>query len=230
VSGIRRAWLGGIVLTTDSYESIASPVPCSWWGGPAGDDQVAEVVQWWVEHRGASWTPRRPFMPALLAPPKPPVRHRTSAIARPMAVIGLLTAVLNGAALAVSEPAIDPLGWAVAGAVAAGLIVGGVWTVKVQRLLAQGSPPMAPANARPGNATRPLGILAGCAVFVALPQWLGWADGIGAVTMVAVGVAATVAGASLTVAARSFEQRTGRLLLSTHPLRRDLGLETGPPR
>ena len=64
---------------------------------------------------------------------------------------------------------------------------------------------------------------------IAIPQWLGMAPGIGAVTMVALGVAATVAGASLTVVARSFEQRTGRLLLSTHPLRRGLGLETGPP-
>lgn len=48
--------------------------------------------------------------------------------------------------------------------------------------------------------------------------------------MVAVGVAATVAGASLTVAARNFEQRSGQLLLSTHPLRRGMGLEAGPPR
>lgn len=169
-------------------------------------------------------------MPAPLAPPKPPVRHRTSAVAGPLAVIGLLAGALNGAALAVSEPNIDHLGWATVAAVTAGLILGAVWTVKVQRLLAHGPPPAAPANARPGNAARPLGIFAGAAVVVALPQWLGWADGIGAITMVAVGVAATVAGASLTVAAGSFEQRTGRLLLSTHPLRRDLGLETGPPR
>lgn len=229
VSGIRRAWPGGIVLTTDSYQSIASPAPCSWWGGPANDAQVAEVVQWWVEHRGPSWTPRQPFMPAPPPPPKPPVRHRTSAVAGPMVVIGPLAAVLNGAALAVSEPNIDHLSRAIVAAVTAGLILGGVWAVMVQRVLAHGSPPGAPANARPGNASRPLGIVAGAAVFVALPQSLGWAEGIPALVMVAVGVTATVAGASLTVAARSFERRTGRLLLSTQPLRRGLGLETGPP-
>lgn len=230
VSGVRRAWPGGIVLTTDSYETIASPAPCSWWGGPASADQVAEVVQWWVEHRGAAWTPRPPFVPAPPPPPKPPVRHRTLAVARPMAVIGLLAAVLNGVALAATESDIEHVGWTIVAAAATGLILGGLWAVKVQRLLAHGSPPGAPANARPGNAARPLGVLAGAAVVIALPRWLGWADGIGAVTMVAVGVAATVAGASLTVAARNFEQRSGRLLLSTHPLRRGMGLEAGPPR
>lgn len=230
VSGVRRSWPGGIALTTDSYESIASPAPCSWWGGPARDDQVAEVVQWWVEHRGASWTPRPPFMPAPPLAPKPPVRHRTSAVARPLAVIGLLAAVINGAALAASEPDIDHLGWAMVAAATAGLVLAAAWSVKVQRLLAQDPPPGAPANARPGNAARPVGILAGAAVVVALPQWLGWAEGIGALAMVAVGVAASVAGALLTVAARTFERRTGRLLLSSHPLRRGLGLETGPPR
>jgi len=145
-------------------------------------------------------------------------------------VIGLLAAVLNGVALAATGSDIEHVGWTIVAAAAAGLILGGLWAVKVQRLRAHGSPPGAPANARPGNAARPLGVLAGAAVVIALPQWLGWADGIGAVTMVAVGVATTVAGASLTVAARNFEQRSGRLLLSTHPLRRGMGLEAGPPR
>lgn len=231
VIAVGRSWPGGLWLSTASYKTVLSPAPCSWWGGRATDEQVAEVEQWWIEHRGASWAPPRRFKPTPALPPTPPVRHRTSAVARPMAVIGLVAGVLNGAALAVSEPAIDHLGWAVVAAVTAGLILGGVWTVKVQRLLAQGSPPIAPANARPGNAAGPLSILAGAAVVVALPQWLGWADGIGALAMVATGAAATVAGASLTVAARSFERQTGRLLLSTHPLRRGLGLglETGPP-
>jgi hypothetical protein len=142
--------------------------------------------------------------------------------------------VLNGAALwwpldAAGKPNLDHLGWAIVAAVAAGLVLGGVWTVKVQQVLARGAPPTAAADARPGNATGLLGILAGVAVLVAIPQWLGQAPGIGALTMVAAGVAAGVAGASVTVAARSFERRTGRLLLSSHPLRRGLGLETGPP-
>jgi hypothetical protein len=48
--------------------------------------------------------------------------------------------------------------------------------------------------------------------------------------MVALGVAASIAGATLAAGARRFEARTGRLLLSTNPLTRGLGLETGPPR
>ena len=232
-------WRGGFVLQTASFEDIWSPAPCSWWGGPAPADQVAEVERWWIEHRGPAWTE-----PAALAPfpPRntPPVRYRTSVLAGPVAVLGLLVAAVNGAALwwplggftvlavEFTEPSLDGLGWSILAAVAAGGILGAWWAVKAHRLLTRGAPPQSAANTRPGNGTRPLLIAAAAAVLTAVDQWLGMAPAIGSLIMVALGVAAALAGVPLAAGARRCEQRTGRLLLSTNPLARGQGLETGP--
>ena len=64
VTGIRGGgWLGGLVLTTRSFEEIRVRAPCSWWGGPAPAEEIAEIEQWWMEYRGPGWTPRPPLAP-----------------------------------------------------------------------------------------------------------------------------------------------------------------------
>lgn len=242
VTAVRSGgWRGGVVLTTASWRDVWSPAPCSWWGGPAPPAQVAEIERWWIEHRGPAWTPA----PAVaLFPPKktPPVRYRTATVASPVAVLGLLVGAVNGAALwwplggftmvgvEFTEPSLDGLGWSIVAAVAAGTILGAWWAVKAHRLLTRGGPPPAASNTMPGDAARPLMIAVGAAVVTAIAQWLGVAPAMGSLTMVGVGVAATLAGLSLAAGARRFEDRTGRLLLSTNPLARGFGLETGPPR
>ncbi len=70
--------------------------------------------------------------------------------------------------------------------------------------------------------------MAAAAMITAFAQWLGVAPAIGSLSMVGLGVAATTAGVPLALGARRFETRTGRLLLSTNPLARGVGLETGP--
>jgi hypothetical protein len=115
-------------------------------------------------------------------------------------------------------------------AAAAGAVLGTWWAVKAHQVLTHSSPPSASAVARPGHAARPLLVVAGAAAVTALAQWLGMAPAIGSLAMIVVGVAAAVAGVPLAADAGRFEQRTGRLLLSTNPLGRGVGLETGPPR
>lgn len=240
VTGIRRNRLvGGIVLETRSFAEVRVQVPCSWWGGPGPAEQVAEIERWWVDHRGPSWTPRGPFVPRP-APARPPVRYRASEVAGPMAVIGLVVAVVNGAALwwpaegfsvgflEVMKPSTDHTGWLIVAATAAGALLGVGWTWKAQRHLA-GNPTPAAANTQPGEAARPLLVIAGVGTMAAIPQWLGLAPGIGSLTMLAAGVAVLIAAGTLAVTAHRFEQRTGRLLLCANPLARGLGLEAGPP-
>lgn len=159
-----------------------------------------------------------------------------------MAVLGVLVAALNASALwwplggftvlgvEFTEPSIDHRGWHTLAAVTAGAVAGAWWAVKAHRLLTRGSPSDAAVDARPGSAARPLLVVAAAAMVTALGQWLGAAPGIGSLSMVGLGVAAAVAGGPLAAGARHFEERTGRLLLSTNPLRRDLGLEIGPRR
>jgi hypothetical protein len=241
VAEVRRGnWLGGIVFITTWYQEIRSAAPCSWWGGPAHPDQVAEIEGWWIDHRGPSWTPPPPFV----HPPirrTPPVRYRASTIAGPMAVAGLLAAAANGAALwwpqggftvlavEVTEPSLDHLGWMVAAAIATGLALGAGWALKAHRMLTRNAPRPTAADARPGAAARPVLVMAAIAMTTAVAQWLGVEPAMGALFVMAAGVAAAVAGAWLTVAARNFERQTGRLLLSTNPLGPGLGLESGPP-
>lgn len=231
-------WRGGLVLQTASWEEIWSPAPCSWWAG-AAPEQVAEVERWWIEHRGPAWTPARP----VPMPPRtmPPVRYRTSAVAGPVAVLGFLIAAVNAAALwwplggftllavEVTEPSVVDAGWMIVAAIAAGAALGGWWAVKAHLVLTEGSPPSAAANAVPGDGARPLLIAVAGALITALAQWLGVAPAIGSLSVVGLGMAAAIAGGTLAAGARRFEQRTGRLLLSTNPLTRGMGLETGPP-
>ena len=205
---------------------------------------MADIERWWIEHRGPAWTPPPPvpIVAPVVAKDMPPVRYRTSSLAGPVAVLGLLGAAVNGAALwwplggftvlavEVTEPSIDDLGWLMLAAGAAGAVPGAWWAIKARRLLTRGSPPNAAATARPGEGARPLLVAAAVAAVTAIAQWLGVAPAIGSLTMVALGVALAVAGVPLAAGARRFEARTGRLLLSTNPLSRGLGLETGPPR
>jgi hypothetical protein len=177
-------------------------------------------------------------------PPRttPPVRYRAAAVAGPVAVLGFLVAAANAAALwwplggftllavEVAEPSIVGAGWMIVAAIAAGAALGGWWAVKVHLVLTGGAPPNAAANTVPGDGARPLSIVAAGALIPALAQWLGVAPAIGALSMVGLGTAGAVAGVTLAAGARRFEQRTGRLLLSTNPLTRGMGLETGPPR
>jgi hypothetical protein len=60
VAGVRAGswWRGGLVLQTASGEEVWAAAPCSWWGGPAGADQVADVERWVFGHRAASRGPR----------------------------------------------------------------------------------------------------------------------------------------------------------------------------
>ena len=242
VTAVRSGgWRGGTVLETAAFEDVWAPAPCSWWAGPAPADQVAEVERWWIEHRGPAWT-GRPAVALFPVRNTPPVRYRTSEIAGPVAVLGLLVAAVNGAALRwplggftllfveFTEPSLDHPGWEAAAAAVAGTVLGAVWAVRAHRVLVRESPPPAAADTRPGDAARPLLLVAAVAIAIAISQWLGMAPAIGSLTMVALGVAAALAGVPLAAGARHFEQRTGRLLLSTNPLSRGLGLETGPPR
>jgi hypothetical protein len=241
VTAVRSGgWRGGILLTTATWQEIWSPAPCSWWAGPAPAEQLAEVERWWVDHRGPAWTPAKVApVPATI---RPPVRYRTSTVAASVAVLGALMAIVNAAALwwplggftviavEVTEPSVDHVGWSIVAAFAAGAVLGAWWTVKAHRLLSRGALPESAANARPGNGAKPLLVVAAAAGAAALTAWLGVAPAIDALGMVGFGVAAVVAGSPMAVAARRFEERTGRLLLSTNPLSRGRGLETGPPR
>ncbi len=240
VTAVRSGgWRGGIVLQTATRQEVWSPAPCSWWAGPAPAAQLAEVERWWIEHRGPAWTPERavaPFPVTLRAP----VRYSTSALAGPVAVVGLLVAAVNAAALRwplggftvvgveFTEPDIGDPRWLVFAAIAAGAVLGGGWAAMAYRLLSRGAPPQCAANTMPGDGARPLLLVAFVGVVTAVAQWLGVAPAIGSLTMVGLGVAAAGAGVPLAAGARRFEQRTGRLLLSTNPLSRGLGLETGP--
>ena len=241
VTGIRRnRWIGGIVLVTRSFAEVRVAAPCSWWGGPAPAERVAEIERWWVDHRGPSWTPARPFVHPV-APAKPPIRYRASAVAGPFAAIGVVVAMVNGAALwwpsggfsagfvEVTEPSMDYLGWTLVAAVATGAVAGAGWAWRARRLLTGTGPAPAAANAQPGDGARPLLVMGAIGTAAALPQWLGVAPGIGSLTMLAGGVAVAIAAGTLAVAAHRFEQRTGRLLLCANPLARGLGLEAGPP-
>ena len=234
-------WRGGLVLQTATWEEMWSPAPCSWWAGPASADQVAEVERWWIDHRGPAWTPA-PAVAPFPVTTRPPLRYRTSMLARSVAVLGVVVAALNASALwwplggftvlgvEFTEPSIVDPGWLTIAAVAAGAVLGAWWAVRAHRLLTLGSPPDAAVDARPGSAARTLLVVAAAGMVTALGQWLGAAPGIGSLTMVSLGVAAAIAGASLAAGTRRFEERTGRLLLSGNPFARGMGLEVGPRR
>ena len=231
-------WLGGVVLTTASYNDIRAAAPCSWWGGPPAPEQVAEIERWWMEHRGPSWAPPAPF---VHRPPAPRKRYRTSSLATPLAIVGLLVAAANGAALAwpagtfsalgveVVEPELDHVGWMMLAAVCAGLVVGAASAVRAHRILTREPPPPGAPDAPRRPATRPLVICAAAGTAIAAAQWLGVVPAIFALSMIAIGLAAGVCGPPLAVAVRRYERRTGQTVMSTSPLSRGLGLETGPP-
>jgi hypothetical protein len=231
-------WQGGIVLKTASYNEIRAAAPCSWWGGPPDPEQVAEVERWWIDHRGPSWAPPPPFVHRS---PAPRARYRTSTLATPLAIVGLLVAAVNGAALAwpagtysalgveVVEPELDHLGWMVLAAVTAGLALGGAWAVQAFRILTREPPPPRGPDAPRRPATRPLVIFAATGAATAAAQWLGVVPAVLALSMIAVGLAAGVCGPPLAVAVRRFEQRTGHTVMSAYPFSRGLGLESRPP-
>jgi hypothetical protein len=186
---------GGLLLLTASGREVWAPAPCSWWGGPALPEQVAEVTGWWVDHRGPSWTPPTTppswWPPPVLVPAKPRTWYRPADAALPMAVVGLVSAALNSAAL-------DELGWLALGAAAAGAGLG----VIASRLVLSWSSHEPPAGAREGNVIGPVTGLLAVAIFVAGAHATGLAPETGPLVMVALGLALAVAAVPLAVTAR----------------------------
>ncbi|MDP9402024.1 MAG: hypothetical protein M3P85_01535 [Actinomycetota bacterium] len=243
VTDVRRGtWLrGGISLHTASGRQVWAPAPCTWWGGPADDEQVGKVQRWWLAHRGPSPAgPRRTGAQDLRATPS--TRYRTGQLARPLAVAGALVAVVNAAALSrptggysflsmeVKEPRLDHLGWLVGGALLTGFCLGTAATVEACRRLARGSLPRAPVDAPEGPSARPLLLFTAVGLGIATLQWLGLVPAIGSLSMIALGLAGTILGVPLAVAVRRFEQRTLYSVLSTRLVARTFGLECRPLR
>ena len=168
--------------------------------------------------------------------PTPP-RYKTVEVTASLAVVGALVAAANVSALlwpeggftlggvTVTAPSIDHRGWVIVGAMAMGLLVAAAATVTTDRSLTRATLPQSPADAAERHPTGPLAVFSTVGLVIATLQWLGVVPALGALIMIAIGVASALAGPPVALAISRFERRTGQTVLSTSPASRTLGLE-----